>query len=70
MKTKTEVVSTQIKSLEYDTETNTLIVTFMQDKKYEYSDVSAEEFRKLIEAESIGKHFNIFFKGVYPYKQI
>jgi hypothetical protein len=70
MKTKTEVVSSQIKSLEYDTETNTLIVTFNQGKKYEYSDVSAEEFRKLIEADSIGKHFNMFFKGVYPYKQI
>jgi hypothetical protein len=70
MKTKTEVVSSQIKSLEYDTETNILIVTFMQDKKYEYSDVSAEEFRKLIEAESIGRHFNLYFKGVYPYKQI
>jgi hypothetical protein len=70
MKTKTEVVSSQIKSLEYDTETNTLIVTFMQDKKYEYSDVSAEEFRKLIEADSIGRHFNLHFKGVYPFKAI
>lgn len=70
MKTKLDVISTQIKSLEYDTETNTLIVTFIQDKKYEYSDVSAEEFRKLVEAESIGRHFNLYFKGVYPYKQI
>jgi hypothetical protein len=70
MKTKTEVVSSQIKSLEYDTETNTLIVTFNQGKQYEYSDVSAEEFRKLVEAESIGRHFNLYFKGVYPYKQI
>lgn len=70
MKTKTEVVSSQIKALEYDTETNILIVTFNQGKQYEYSDVSAEEFRKLIDSESIGKHFNMFFKGVYPYKAI
>jgi len=70
MKTKTEVVSSQIKLLEYDTETNILIVTFNQGKQYEYSDVSSEEFRKLIEADSIGRHFNLYFKGVYPYKQI
>lgn len=70
MKTKTEVVSSQIKALEYDTEANILIVTFNQGKKYEYSDVSEEEFRKLIDSESIGKHFNMFFKGIYPYKAI
>lgn len=70
MKTKLEVVSSQIKALEYDTETNILIVTFNQGKQYEYSDVSADEFRKLVEADSIGRHFNLHFKGVYPCKPI
>jgi len=70
MKTKLEVVSSQIKALEYNTETNILTVTFNQGKQYEYSDVSADEFRKLIEADSIGRHFNLHFKGVYPFKPI
>lgn len=70
MKTKLEVVSSQIKVLEYNTETNTLTVTFNQGKQYEYSDVSAEEFRKLVEADSIGRRFNLHFKGVYPFKAI
>lgn len=70
MKTKLEVVSSQIKALEYNTETNILTVTFNQGKQYEYSDVSADEFRKLVEADSIGKHFNLHFKGVYPFKAI
>ncbi|WP_298845714.1 KTSC domain-containing protein [uncultured Clostridium sp.] len=50
MKTKQSVVSSQLKEIEYDTETSTLTVTFMQGRMYEYKDVPVDVFRKLIEA--------------------
>lgn len=70
MKTKQSVVSSQLKEVEYDTETSILTVTFMQDKKYEYKDVPADVFRELIEADSIGSYFNKNIKSKYEFKQI
>lgn len=70
MKTKQSVVSSQLKEVEYDTETSILTVTFMQGRMYEYKDVPADVFRKLIEAESIGSFFIHNIKNKYQFKQI
>lgn len=70
MKTKQSVVSSQLKEVEYDTETSILTVTFMQGRMYEYKDVPADVFRKLIEAESIGSYFISQIKNKYQFKQI
>ena len=70
MKTKQSVVSSQLKEVEYDTETSILTVTFMQGRMYEYKDVPVDVFRKLIEAESIGSYFISQIKNKYQFKQI
>lgn len=63
------VKSSMLHSMAHDSETNTLIVKFKEDgPEYDYADVPASAFTKMMEAESIGKHFgtNIRnnFKGV------
>lgn len=70
MKQKIEVVSSQMKIVEYDTETNTLIITFTKGARYEYKDVPNKVFLELIEADSIGSYFIKEIKTKYPYKLI
>lgn len=70
MKTKQSVVSSQLKEVEYDTETSILTITFLQGRRYEYKDVPADVFRKLIEADSIGSFFLMKIKNNYSFKQI
>ena len=70
MKTKLEVISTQIKALEYDTETEKLLVTFSNDKVYMYNNVPVEAFRNLVEADSIGRHFINQIKNNFKYSLI
>lgn len=72
MKTKQQVTSSQFKEVEYDTETELLILTFNNDKRYQYENVPAEVFRALIESDSLGKYFiaNIKSNPVYKYKLI
>jgi uncharacterized protein YuzE len=70
MKQKIEVVSSQMKAVEYDTETNTLIITFNKGQKYKYSDVPNKVFLELIEADSIGGYFIKEIKTKYEYKLI
>lgn len=70
MKQKIEVVSSQMKIVEYDTETNTLIITFTKGARYEYKDVPNKVFLELIEADSIGSYFIKEIKNKYEYKLI
>lgn len=53
-----EVKSSMIKSIGYDTSNSHLHVIFNSGSHGVYTDVSSEEYRKLREAESIGKHFH------------
>lgn len=63
------VKSSMLHSMAHDPETNTLIVKFKEDgPEYDYADVPASEYSKLVQAESVGKHFGTHirnnFKGV------
>ncbi len=54
-----EVESSNVKAIGYDPETQTLrIQHHKKDRKYDYKDVSAEEFSELMRAKSIGSHLN------------
>jgi hypothetical protein len=70
MKTNIKVISSQIQAVEYDTETNTLIITFTKGARYEYKDVPNKVFLELIEADSIGSYFIKEIKTKYLYKLI
>ena len=60
----TEVKSSQVKSIGHDPATNTLAVQFTRGAGsiYHYPDVSAEQAKAFIEAESIGSHFGKHIK--------
>lgn len=59
------VSSSNIDSIGFDPETNTLRIKFKSGGEYDYSGVSAEEHEAFISAPSIGKHF---FSNIKPSK--
>ncbi len=76
-----DVDSTQIHSIGYDPETQTLAVRFTRgygDKRgpgslYHYANVTREDYDAFLAAESKGKHFGQHIKPFadkYPYQKI
>lgn len=57
-----KVESSTIESVKHDELVNELLIIFKSGGMYKYSDVSSKEYTLMIEAESIGKHFNKFIK--------
>lgn len=67
---KVAVESSTISEVEYDLEKSELFVTFKNGKKYKYSDVTESWFRRMVEAESVGKFFSMYIKGCYAYELV
>lgn len=60
------VESSNLHSVGYDPESNTLMVKFKADGPiFDYADVPAAEHEALMNARSKGKHFAVHIKGVY-----
>ncbi len=70
MITEQEVVSSQFKKVKYDSETKTLIITFNNNKRYEYSEFTKEDFDKFMAADSLGKWFANNIKNVFSYRPL
>lgn len=70
MTTEQEVVSSQFKKVKYDSETKTLIITFNNNKRYEYSEFTKEDFDKFMAADSLGKWFLYNIKNVFSYRPL
>lgn len=70
MITEQEVVSSQFKKVKYDSEEKTLIITFKNDKRYEYSGVSKTTFDDFMSADSLGSYFGKFIKGHFNYRPL
>jgi KTSC domain len=68
----TSVKSSQIKAVGHDPKTKTLAVEFNGGGLYHYPNVTAEQHKALMEAESIGSHFhkNIKINPDHPHKKI
>lgn len=67
------VTSSMIAEIGYSKETKTLEVKFTRnDSIYQYSNVSVEDYNKLMAAPSIGIHFGTTIKGnaAYPFKKV
>jgi hypothetical protein len=60
----TPVTSSNIAAMWYDLEKSELYIKFKNSKTFCYLYVTQEEYGRLINAESIGKHFNQFIKAV------
>lgn len=70
MITEQEVVSSQFKKVRYDSEEKTLIITFNNNKRYEYSGMSAEQFKEFMSADSFGKYFISKIKGHFNFRPL
>lgn len=64
------VVSSNIESIGFDENTQTLRVKFFNGATYDYKNVSIMAFEQLKNASSIGSYFNRNIKGNYVYERI
>lgn len=64
------VSSSNIASIGYDTETQTLEVEFLNGRIYQYFGVPVEIHEALMSAGSHGQFFNYNIKNQYPYDRI
>jgi hypothetical protein len=51
----------------YDPATRTLHVIIGPDKHYTHANFSQDDYRKLVAAESRGKHYNTMIRGKFPH---
>ena len=65
-----EIQSSNLQSASYNTEDETLQVTFNSGSVYEYYKVSWEKFTKLRLAESQGRFFNLNIAKNHEFKKL
>lgn len=70
MITEQEVVSSQFKKVKYDSESKILIITFNNDKRYEYKDVPQSIFDDFMSASSLGKFFISYIKTHFNFRPL
>lgn len=64
------VSSSNIASVGYDAEEQTLAVEFHSGSTYQYSNVPEAEFDRLLNAGSVGSYFNANIKNSYSATQV
>ena len=64
------VASTNIVSLGYDADTETLEVEFGSGSVYQYYNVGAAIYEQLAEASSKGQFINTYIKNAYPFSRV
>ena len=64
------VASSNVKSIGYDSETETLEVEFLSGYRYQYYGVPQQMHEKMMQAPSKGKFLNIYIKNQYPYSRV
>lgn len=64
------VASTNIASIGYDANTETLEVEFTNGSIYQYYNVSDELYSQLMLAGSKGQFLNTYIKNGYPYSRV
>ncbi len=67
---RTQVTSSNIQSIGYDENTQTLEVEFKNGGTYQYFDVPKHEFDALMSASSHGQYLAANIKGKYRYSKV
>jgi hypothetical protein len=67
---RTEISSSNIKSVGYDKQTRILEVEFNNNQVYQYYDVEDRVFSELMSAESKGKYFYENIRKNYSYFKV
>ena len=65
-----EVISSNLRSVGYDESSRTLEVEFQSGSVYQYSNVPAKEYYKLMAAESHGKYFHANIRNDYNFRRV
>ena len=64
------VASTNLVSVGYDANTQTLEVEFQGGSIYQYYNVEAGVFEQFMQAPSKGQFLNAYIKNAYPYSRV
>ena len=64
------VASSNIASIGYDADTDTLEVEFLSGAIYQYYNVPQNMYDQLIQAGSKGRFLNTYIKNAYPYSRL
>ena len=67
---RTQVNSSNIASIGYDSHNHILEVEFHNGSIYHYLNVPASIYDELMEANSHGKYLNSMIKGTYQYQRV
>lgn len=68
---RSAVQSSSLRALGYDAQRRLLEVQFASGVLYQYEDVPAEAVQALLQAPSLGRHFNQVFKPQhYAYRRV
>lgn len=68
--TITNIKSSNIKSIEYNEEIQTLTVEFQSGAKYAYSNVPKNVFARIFSADSIGRYVSENIRNNYTYVRL
>lgn len=64
------VESSNIESIDYDADSQTLGIWFLNGSIYQYFDVPENIYDDLMAADSHGKYFAANIKGIYRYSKV
>lgn len=67
---RTRVQSSNISSIGYEENSRTLEIEFNTGKIYQYSQVSENVYKALMNAPSHGSYFNANVRSAYPTRQV
>jgi hypothetical protein len=67
---RVSVSSSNISSVGFDSDTQTLEIEFTNGNIYQYFDVPVTVYEELMQAESKGKFLSTQIKGVYRYARL
>ena len=65
-----DTYSSMVSSISYDSDSQTMIVTFNTGKSYAYSGVPEEVATDAANAASVGEYMNSEIKGRYSYRRL
>ncbi|MDO9228625.1 MAG: KTSC domain-containing protein [Syntrophales bacterium] len=67
---RTSVSSTNINSIGYAAETQTLEIEFIKGSVYQYAGVPVDEYEAMMSADSKGKYFHTNIKDRYSFTKL
>ena len=64
------VQSSNVESVGYDVDSQTVYVKFLDGKMYTYKGVPEPDYLGLLSAPSVGSYLHRNFRNVYPYERV